>query len=66
MFTALKNFIKDRAEEEAATDKEYFVAFNDVDAQIKVRGLTSQRVGTLIRITGQVVRTHPVHPGNYS
>jgi len=60
--SALKNFIKDRAEEEAATDKEYFVAFNDVDAQIKVRGLTSQRVGTLIRITGQVVRTHPVHP----
>ena len=28
----------------------------------QVRGLTSQRVGTLIRITGQVVRTHPVHP----
>ena len=59
---ALKNFIKDRADEEVTADKEYFVAFSDVDAQIKVRGLTSQRVGTLIRITGQVVRTHPVHP----
>ena len=32
----LKNFVKDRADEEAAADKEYFVAFNDVDAQIKV------------------------------
>ena len=60
--SALKNFIKDRSDDDAVADKEYFVAFNDVDAQIKVRGLTSQRVGTLIRITGQVVRTHPVHP----
>ena len=38
------------------------MAFNDVDAQLKVRGLTSERVGKLLRITGQVVRTHPVHP----
>ena len=45
-----------------AGDKEYFVAFNDVDAQWKVRGLTSDRIGKLLRITGQVVRTHPVHP----
>ena len=45
-----------------ASDKEYYVAFNDVDAQLKVRGLTSERIGKLLRITGQVVRTHPVHP----
>mgnify|MGYP003309233265 CR=1 FL=1 len=33
-----------------------------MDAQLKVRGLTSERIGKLLRITGQVVRTHPVHP----
>merc|ERR1712241_1329424 len=27
-----------------------------------VRDLTSARIGALVRITGQVVRTHPVHP----
>ena len=46
----------------ATIDKEYFVAFNDVDSQFKVRQLTSERIGKLLRITGQVVRTHPVHP----
>ena len=46
----------------AAIDKEYFVAFNDVDSQWKVRLLTSERIGKLLRITGQVVTTHPVHP----
>ena len=29
---------------------------------MKVRELTSARIGKLLRITGQVVRTHPVHP----
>lgn len=28
----------------------------------KVRELTTSKIGTLIRISGQVVRTHPVHP----
>ena len=28
----------------------------------KVRELTTAKIGTLIRISGQVVRTHPVHP----
>lgn len=57
---ALKNYVNDRAD--IAIDKEYYVAFTEVDAQLKVRDLTSVRIGTLIRITGQVVRTHPVHP----
>ena len=34
---ALKNYVNDRAE--ATTGKEYFVAFSDVDAQLKVRDL---------------------------
>jgi len=57
---ALKNYVNDRAD--LSIDKEYYVAFKDVDAQLKVRDLTSQRIGSLMRITGQVVRTHPVHP----
>lgn len=28
----------------------------------KLRELTTAKIGTLIRISGQVVRTHPVHP----
>ena len=40
----------------------FFHMFNDVDSQFKVRQLTSERIGKLLRITGQVVRTHPVHP----
>jgi len=57
---ALKNYVMDRAD--MTMEKEYFIAFSDVDAQLKVRDLNSGRIGTLVRITGQVVRTHPVHP----
>lgn len=28
----------------------------------RVRELTANKIGTLLRISGQVVRTHPVHP----
>lgn len=30
--------------------------------RLKVRELKSTKIGTLVRISGQVVRTHPVHP----
>jgi len=29
---------------------------------VRIRDLRNSRIGTLIRISGQVVRTHPVHP----
>jgi len=29
---------------------------------LRVRDLTTDRIGALTKITGQVVRTHPVHP----
>lgn len=45
-----------------ATKKEFYVAFVDVPTRHKVRELTTAKIGTLIRISGQVVRTHPVHP----
>ncbi|XP_008484796.1 DNA replication licensing factor Mcm6-like, partial [Diaphorina citri] len=46
----------------AKSDKEYYVSFVDVPTRHKVRELTTTKIGTLIRISGQVVRTHPVHP----
>lgn len=57
---AVKNFIKDHSEEKS--DKDCFVSFVDVPTRHKVRELTTTKIGTLIRISGQVVRTHPVHP----
>lgn len=38
------------------------MSFTDVPTRHKVRELTTAKIGTLIRISGQVVRTHPVHP----
>lgn len=57
---AVSNFTKDRGE--GKSDKEYYVSLVDVPTRHKVRELTTNKIGTLVRITGQVVRTHPVHP----
>jgi DNA replication licensing factor MCM6 len=57
---AVRMFAMDRGD--AKNDKEYFVSFTDVPTRHKVRELTTAKIGTLIRISGQVVRTHPVHP----
>ncbi|KAE8597133.1 hypothetical protein XENTR_v10016364 [Xenopus tropicalis] len=43
-------------------NKEFYVAFSDFPARQKIRELSSAKIGTLLRISGQVVRTHPVHP----
>ncbi|XP_053569007.1 maternal DNA replication licensing factor mcm6 isoform X1 [Bombina bombina] len=42
--------------------KEFYVAFSDFPSRQKIRELSSSKIGTLLRISGQVVRTHPVHP----
>lgn len=57
---AVSNFVKDRAG--LKKEKECYVSFTDVPTRHKVRELTTSKIGTLIRISGQVVRTHPVHP----
>ncbi|KAF3824503.1 hypothetical protein GH733_008788 [Mirounga leonina] len=49
---ALKTFVKDRKEIPLA--KDFYVAFQDLPIRHKI--------GLLTRISGQVVRTHPVHP----
>jgi DNA replication licensing factor MCM6 len=58
--TALAHFMKDRLE--VNIDKDYYVAFTDVDASEPLRHLSSLKIGQLVRVSGQVVRTHPVHP----
>ncbi|XP_071443764.1 DNA replication licensing factor Mcm6 [Hetaerina americana] len=57
---AVSNFAKDHGE--AKEDREYRVSFVDVPTRHKVRELKTAKVGSLVRISGQVVRTHPVHP----
>ncbi|XP_031621912.1 DNA replication licensing factor Mcm6, partial [Contarinia nasturtii] len=57
---AVSNYTKDRTDLKKA--KECYVSFTDVPTRQKVRELTTSKIGTLIRISGQVVRTHPVHP----
>lgn len=56
----MRNFVKDRGE--VLGNKEFYIGFTDVPTRHKVRELGTAKVGTLIRISGQVVRTHPVHP----
>lgn len=57
---AVCNFVKDVGE--LQKDKECYVSFVDVPTRHKLRELNTSRLGTLARISGQVVRTHPVHP----
>nr|QIC49966.1 zygotic DNA replication licensing factor Mcm6 [Actinia equina] len=56
----VRNFARDRGE--VPTNKEFYVSFVDLPTRHKIRELTSQKIGSLLRISGQVVRTHPVHP----
>lgn len=57
---AVSNFVKDRCD--LKQEKECYVSFMDVPTRHKVRELKTEKIGTLIRISGQVIRTHPVHP----
>jgi len=57
---AVRNFARDRVQ--VPSNKDCYVSFVDVATRNKIRELTSHKIGTLLRITGQVVRTHPVHP----
>lgn len=62
---AIHNFVlgfADHGDKSAIQNKEFYVSFVDVPTSHKVRELTTAKIGTLIRISGQIVRTHPVHP----
>ncbi|XP_050539443.1 DNA replication licensing factor Mcm6 [Daktulosphaira vitifoliae] len=58
---AVGNFVIDRTEANG-NHQDYFVSFVDVTTRFNVRELTTSRIGELVRISGQVIRTHPVHP----
>lgn len=51
---AVKNFAKDSAEVNLDNNKDCFVGLSDVPTRLKVRELSTAKVGTLIRISGQV------------
>ncbi|KAF0299152.1 Zygotic DNA replication licensing factor mcm6-A [Amphibalanus amphitrite] len=57
---AVRIFAKDRGG--VSVEKEYYVSLVEYPSAVRVRQLTTDRVGQLLRITGQVVRSHPVHP----
>ncbi|KAM9844902.1 DNA replication licensing factor MCM6 [Aulostomus maculatus] len=57
---AVRNFARDHGN--VPLNKEFYVALEDLPSRHKIRELSSMRIGTLVRISGQVVRTHPVHP----
>lgn len=58
---AVKNFVKDQVEAEV-DNKDFYLSLIEVNTNSKVRELSTQKIGTLTKIQGQVVRTHPVHP----
>lgn len=57
---AVRNFARDHGN--VPLNKEFYVAVEDLPTRHKIRELSSMRIGSLVRISGQVVRTHPVHP----
>uniref|UniRef100_W5N6W7 DNA replication licensing factor MCM6 n=1 Tax=Lepisosteus oculatus TaxID=7918 RepID=W5N6W7_LEPOC len=57
---AVRHFARERGN--IPPSKEFYVAFSEFPARQKIRELSAARIGTLLRIGGQVVRTHPVHP----
>ncbi|ROL43785.1 Zygotic DNA replication licensing factor mcm6-A [Anabarilius grahami] len=57
---AVRHFARDHGN--IPPSKEFYVAFSEFPSRQKIRELSSARIGTLLRISGQVVRTHPVHP----
>ncbi|XP_075037051.1 DNA replication licensing factor MCM6 [Mixophyes fleayi] len=57
---AVRGFARDHGN--VPQNKEFYVAFQDLPTRHKIRELTTPRIGSLMRISGQVVRTHPVHP----
>lgn len=59
---AVGNFVIDRTEATGHSQQDYSVSFVDVATRFNVRELTTAKIGELVRISGQVIRTHPVHP----
>uniref|UniRef100_A0A915ID43 DNA replication licensing factor MCM6 n=1 Tax=Romanomermis culicivorax TaxID=13658 RepID=A0A915ID43_ROMCU len=61
---ALTNFARDQ--NVAIIKKQLYISFGGVSLRNKLRELVADKIGKLLRVTGQVVRTHPVHPELFS
>lgn len=69
---AVKNFVKDNhnsgdgangdKSQQIPPNKEFYIAFENVSHSCKLREMSSAKIGSLMSITAQVTRTHPVHP----
>lgn len=57
---AVRNYARDRGE--VPLTKEFYISFVSLPTRHKIRELSTLKIGSLLRISGQVVRTHPVHP----
>lgn len=57
---AVRNFARDHGN--VPVNKEFYLAIQDLPTRHKIRELSSLRIGSLVRFSAQVVRTHPVHP----
>jgi len=59
---AERELIKKELDKLQIKNKNYYAGFYNLATRDNIRELTSTRIGTLTRVTGQVVRTHSVHP----
>lgn len=73
---ALSSFVQQEAlrnreqEDEASNNmlanilknKDFYVGFYNVASSVKIRDLSATKIGALVKIQGQIVRTHSVHP----
>lgn len=57
---AVYSYVRDKAD--FNVEKELYISFVDVSSKYKVRDLKTASIGSLFQISGQVIRTHPVHP----
>lgn len=57
-----REHIKKELDRPQIRNKDYYVGFYNFAQRDNIRDLTATRCGQLHRVTGQVVRTHSVHP----
>lgn len=62
MSSAPEGSMEKSQQQQIPANKEFYVAFENVSQSCKLRELSTAKIGTLMSITAQVTRTHPVHP----
>lgn len=59
---AVASFVHDHINKDQIRNKDYYVGFYNFAQRDNIRELSSTKIGTLTRVSGQVIRTHSVHP----